>query len=80
MYVFHVNSPNRFGAKSIGIGLKSHVNVVIKLLDWLIIHIAGTLIEHYEHKISKNIFGFREHILNKIFVTDPFWIGLHDEN
>ena len=29
MCVFHVNGPNRFGAKSVGIGLKSHVNLVI---------------------------------------------------
>ena len=29
MCVFHVNGPNRFRAKSIGIGLKSHVNVVM---------------------------------------------------
>ena len=28
MYAFHVNGPNRLGAKSIGIDLKSHVNVV----------------------------------------------------
>ena len=32
MCVFHVNGPNRFGAKSIGIGFKSHVNVVIDII------------------------------------------------
>ena len=30
MCVFHVNGPNRFGVKSIGIGLKCHVNLVNK--------------------------------------------------
>ena len=35
MCVFHMNSPNRFGAKSIGIGLRSHVNVVIEEFDIL---------------------------------------------
>ena len=29
MCVFHVNGPKRFGAKSIGIGLKYHVNLVV---------------------------------------------------
>ena len=34
MCVFHVNGRNRFVAKSVGIGLKSYVNVVInKLLN-----------------------------------------------
>ena len=28
MCLFHVNIPNQFGAKSIGIALKCHVNVV----------------------------------------------------
>ena len=28
MSVFRVNGPNQFGAISLGIGLKSHVNVV----------------------------------------------------
>ena len=31
MCMFHVNSPNRFGAKSIGIGLKSQSNAVIDM-------------------------------------------------
>ena len=33
MWVFHVNGPNQFGAKSIGIGLKSHVKGTDRVLS-----------------------------------------------
>ena len=55
MCVFHVNGPNRFGAKLIGIGLKSHVNVVI-------VHHC-TIYYKYTRQISEALAGLIQHAI-----------------
>ena len=51
--MFHMNGPNRFGAKSIGVGLRSHVNVVIvtrKIVTVLLTLV--TIVNQYRFQIS----------------------------
>ena len=65
MCVFHVNGPNRFEAKSIGIGLKSHVNVVIDTSNH----------EFYHMLINIEILRMKRQIimvLNQCYYTNGF--------